>query len=176
MGPHQGRVEGKENLPQPVGHTPLDAPQDAIGLLGNQGTLLAQRMSNGKQLHATVRVLVTLWKLPSLSRSTCTKPSEKSACPLYHVKSLPCLVFNRLPIDTATTEGCISMRHSLKKLCMLYRKECLQLIWNCWQSYYFCTSPSTTGNKFHRLGPFSASLQQLVEYHGIYRTVHNIVG
>ena len=41
MGPHQGSVEGKENLPRPAGHTLLDAPQDAIGLLGNQGTLLA---------------------------------------------------------------------------------------------------------------------------------------
>ena len=41
MGPHQGSVEGKENLPQPAGHTPLNAPQDAIGLLGCQGTLLA---------------------------------------------------------------------------------------------------------------------------------------
>jgi len=35
MGPHQGRVEGKENLPRPAGHTPLNAPQDPIGLLGN---------------------------------------------------------------------------------------------------------------------------------------------
>ena len=40
MGPHQGRVEGKENLPRPAGHTPLYAPQDPIGLLGSQGTLL----------------------------------------------------------------------------------------------------------------------------------------
>ena len=41
MGPHQGSVEGKENLPRPAGHTPPNAPQDAIGLLGSQGTLLA---------------------------------------------------------------------------------------------------------------------------------------
>ena len=41
MGPHWGRVEGQENLPRPAGHTPLDAPQDPIGLLGSQGTLLA---------------------------------------------------------------------------------------------------------------------------------------
>ena len=34
MGPHQGRVDGEENLPRPAGHTPLDAPQDPIGLLG----------------------------------------------------------------------------------------------------------------------------------------------
>jgi len=41
MGPHQGTVEGEENLPRPAGHTPLNVPQDLIGLLGNQGTLLA---------------------------------------------------------------------------------------------------------------------------------------
>ena len=32
---------GKENLLWPAGHTLLDAPQDATGLLGSQGTLLA---------------------------------------------------------------------------------------------------------------------------------------
>jgi len=42
MGPHQGSVEGQENLPRPAGHTPPNAPQDPIGLLGSQGTLLAQ--------------------------------------------------------------------------------------------------------------------------------------
>jgi len=41
MRPHQGRVEGEENLPRPAGHTPLDAPQETTGLLGNQDTLLA---------------------------------------------------------------------------------------------------------------------------------------
>ena len=41
MGPHQGSVEGKENLPRPAGPTLLDAPQDPIGFLGSQGTLLA---------------------------------------------------------------------------------------------------------------------------------------
>jgi len=41
MGPHQGRVEGEENLPRPAGHTPLNASQDPIGLLGSQGMLLA---------------------------------------------------------------------------------------------------------------------------------------
>ena len=34
MGPHQGRVEGKENLPQPAGHTPPNAPKNPIGFLG----------------------------------------------------------------------------------------------------------------------------------------------
>jgi len=42
MGPYQGRVEGKENLPRPAGHTPLDAPQDPISFLGSQVTLLAR--------------------------------------------------------------------------------------------------------------------------------------
>ena len=41
MRPHQGSVEGKENLPRPAGHTPPNASQDTIGLLGSQGTLLA---------------------------------------------------------------------------------------------------------------------------------------
>ena len=41
MQPHHGRVEGEENLLRPTGHTPPNAPQDAIGLLGSQGTLLA---------------------------------------------------------------------------------------------------------------------------------------
>jgi len=41
MGPLQGRVEGEENLPRPAGHTPLNARQETIGLLRNQGTLLA---------------------------------------------------------------------------------------------------------------------------------------
>ncbi|PKU47400.1 hypothetical protein llap_2302 [Limosa lapponica baueri] len=41
MGPHQGRVEGENNLPRPVGHTLPDAPQDTIGLLGHKGTLSA---------------------------------------------------------------------------------------------------------------------------------------
>jgi len=41
MGPPQGRAEGEENLPRPAAHTPLDAPQDPIGLLATQGTLLA---------------------------------------------------------------------------------------------------------------------------------------
>jgi len=40
MGSHQGSVEGEEDLPHPAGHTILDAPQDPIGFLGSQGTLL----------------------------------------------------------------------------------------------------------------------------------------
>ena len=41
MRPHLGRVEGKENLPRPAGHTPPNASQDPIGLFDSQGTLLA---------------------------------------------------------------------------------------------------------------------------------------
>jgi len=41
MGPHQGRADGEENLPRPAGRALLNAPQDPIGLLGSQGTLLA---------------------------------------------------------------------------------------------------------------------------------------
>ncbi|RMB93651.1 hypothetical protein DUI87_29878 [Hirundo rustica rustica] len=39
--PHQCRVQGKNNLPAPAGHTIPDTGQYAIGPLGHQGTLLA---------------------------------------------------------------------------------------------------------------------------------------
>ncbi|RMC14203.1 hypothetical protein DUI87_09294 [Hirundo rustica rustica] len=39
--PDQGRVQGKNDLPAPAGHTIPDPGQDAIGLLGHLGTLLA---------------------------------------------------------------------------------------------------------------------------------------
>ena len=38
---HLGRVEGKENLFRPANHSPSSLPQDAIGLLGHKGTMLA---------------------------------------------------------------------------------------------------------------------------------------
>ena len=41
MGPHQGSVEGEENLPRPAGHSPPNASQDPVSFLGSQGTLLA---------------------------------------------------------------------------------------------------------------------------------------
>jgi len=47
MGPHQGRVEEEENLPRPAAHTPLDAPQDPVGLLGSQGTLVKVEVKSG---------------------------------------------------------------------------------------------------------------------------------
>ncbi|NXX08915.1 CCD33 protein, partial [Larus smithsonianus] len=39
--PPQGRAEREDDLPPPAGHNLLDAPQDATGLLGHEGTLLA---------------------------------------------------------------------------------------------------------------------------------------
>jgi len=39
--PNQGRVEGEDHLPWPVGQAPFKAPQDPTGLLGQLGTLLA---------------------------------------------------------------------------------------------------------------------------------------
>ncbi|KAK4826007.1 hypothetical protein QYF61_003780 [Mycteria americana] len=39
--PHQCRVQGHDHFPSPAGHTISDTSQDAIGLLGHLGTLLA---------------------------------------------------------------------------------------------------------------------------------------
>ncbi|KAK4814505.1 hypothetical protein QYF61_021568 [Mycteria americana] len=39
--PHQCRVQGHDHCPSPAGHTIPDTSQDAIGLLGHLGTLLA---------------------------------------------------------------------------------------------------------------------------------------
>ena len=58
MGPHQRRAEGKKNLPQPAGHTPPNAPQDAIGLLGSQGTLLVH--SNQSLKMSMLKGLITV--------------------------------------------------------------------------------------------------------------------
>jgi len=41
MWPHWGRVEGKDNVPQLIGHSLFKAPQDTLGILGHKGTLLA---------------------------------------------------------------------------------------------------------------------------------------
>jgi len=45
VGPHESRVEGQNHLPQPDGHTSLDATQDTVGLLDCQHTLLAHAES-----------------------------------------------------------------------------------------------------------------------------------
>ncbi|KAK4822061.1 hypothetical protein QYF61_008870 [Mycteria americana] len=39
--PHQHRVQGHNDFPSPAGHAISDTSQDAIGLLGHLGTLLA---------------------------------------------------------------------------------------------------------------------------------------
>ena len=39
--PDQGRVEGKDHLPWPAGHTPFNIPQNSTGLTGHKGTLQA---------------------------------------------------------------------------------------------------------------------------------------
>ncbi|KAM9656072.1 uncharacterized protein ACIBXB_008597 [Morphnus guianensis] len=39
--PHQCRVQGNNHFPAPAGHTISDTGQDAVGLLGHLGTLLA---------------------------------------------------------------------------------------------------------------------------------------
>ncbi|KAK4819050.1 hypothetical protein QYF61_024689 [Mycteria americana] len=39
--PHQCRVQGHDHCPSPAGHAIFDTSQDAIGLLGRLGTLLA---------------------------------------------------------------------------------------------------------------------------------------
>ncbi|KAK4829966.1 hypothetical protein QYF61_008097 [Mycteria americana] len=39
--PHQCRVQGHDHFPSPAGHTVSDTSQDAVGLLGHLGTLLA---------------------------------------------------------------------------------------------------------------------------------------
>ncbi|KAK4816662.1 hypothetical protein QYF61_019898, partial [Mycteria americana] len=39
--PHQCRVQGHDHFPSPAGHTISDTSQDAIGLVGHLGTLLA---------------------------------------------------------------------------------------------------------------------------------------
>ena len=41
VGSHQSRVEGQNPLPQPAGHTSLDAAEDTVGLLGCEHTLVA---------------------------------------------------------------------------------------------------------------------------------------
>ncbi|KAK4826959.1 hypothetical protein QYF61_012808 [Mycteria americana] len=39
--PHQCRLQGDNHFPTPAGHTIFDTSQDAVGLLGHLGTLLA---------------------------------------------------------------------------------------------------------------------------------------
>ena len=41
MWPHQGGVEGEDQLPRPAGPALFNEPQETIGLLDHKGTLLA---------------------------------------------------------------------------------------------------------------------------------------
>jgi len=41
VGSHQSRAEGQNPLPQPAGHSSLDAAQDMVGLLSCEWTLVA---------------------------------------------------------------------------------------------------------------------------------------
>jgi len=41
VGSHQSRAEGQNPLPRPAGHTPFDAAQGMVGLLGCKRTLPA---------------------------------------------------------------------------------------------------------------------------------------
>ena len=41
VGSHKSRVDGQNHLPQPAGHTSLDAAQDMVGFLGCELKLLA---------------------------------------------------------------------------------------------------------------------------------------
>ncbi|KAK4816062.1 hypothetical protein QYF61_011070 [Mycteria americana] len=47
--PHQCRVQGHDHFPSPAGHAISDTSQDAIGLLGRLGTLLAHIQAAGNQ-------------------------------------------------------------------------------------------------------------------------------
>ncbi|KAK4818289.1 hypothetical protein QYF61_010431 [Mycteria americana] len=51
--PHQCRVQGHDHFPSPAGHAVSDTSQDAIGLLGRLGTLLAHIQASVNQ-HAQV--------------------------------------------------------------------------------------------------------------------------
>jgi len=49
MRPHQGSVEGKENLPRPAGHTLLDAPQDPMAFLAARAVVFAPHCRGKKR-------------------------------------------------------------------------------------------------------------------------------
>ena len=59
MGPPQGRAEGEENLPRPAAHTPLDAPQNPIGLLGTQGKTTNFHCSDNAESGGETQSLMT---------------------------------------------------------------------------------------------------------------------
>ncbi|GAB0178554.1 mitochondrial enolase superfamily member 1 [Grus japonensis] len=69
MWPHQGRGEGEDNLPRPVGQALLNAPQDTIGLLGHEGTLLAHGELVVRHLIFRSADLVLTWKAEIIDKN-----------------------------------------------------------------------------------------------------------
>ena len=59
--PHQRRVQGHSHLPGPAGYTIPDTSQDAAGLLGHLGTLLAHVQASIKQ-HPQILILCTAFE------------------------------------------------------------------------------------------------------------------
>ncbi|KAK4825874.1 hypothetical protein QYF61_003148 [Mycteria americana] len=57
--PHQCRVQGDDHFPSPAGHTISDTSQDAIGLLGHLGTLVAHIQLSVDQHPQNPHVLVS---------------------------------------------------------------------------------------------------------------------
>ncbi len=57
--PHQGCLQGDDNLPAPAGHTISNTGQDGIGLLGHLGTLLGHVQLSINQ-HPQVPFLFTV--------------------------------------------------------------------------------------------------------------------
>ena len=75
--PHQRRVHGDDHCPSPAGHTISGTSQDAIGLLGHLGTLLAHLAG---MRNANCRTMVLLWFNTSRQLST-TQPLAHSPAP-----------------------------------------------------------------------------------------------
>jgi len=69
VGSHQSGVEGQNPLPQPAGHTSLDAVRDMAGLLDCENTLLGP-----------VELLVNYQQAPSPSPQGCCQSILQPAC------------------------------------------------------------------------------------------------
>jgi len=66
MWPHQGRVEGEDNLPYPASHTVFDTAYSTIGCLGHRGTLPQGLITS---------LLSTITPKPFSSELLCSMPS-----------------------------------------------------------------------------------------------------
>lgn len=53
MRPHQGRLEGEDDVPQPAGSILFNATQKTIDLLGHKGTQQPQVLSQGEVTSST---------------------------------------------------------------------------------------------------------------------------